>query len=238
MRWEKDNFQLCSLLALFLRILTILLHPFKILCGAGGKWSLLSCIKTNVCILPSKQWWHWLTGLLQCLELHRSRTLTRTCSGAKWKLFHNGMENSSNYCILTFCVGTPSMGSFQEGKKKLSSSRWCPASNKRKCWWIGTLVFPDLVSCWPGEVMQPFSFCLPCILCKAQGWRVKSGNFTRKGKLRYLYLSSKASNKAMYCVITILRFSSERKGGFSGVLLWMSVSGLGWTGSICTRQEV
>ena len=50
----EGHFQLCSLIALFLRILTILLHPLKILCRAEGKGSLLSCIKTNVSILPFK----------------------------------------------------------------------------------------------------------------------------------------------------------------------------------------
>lgn len=82
--------------------------------------------------------------------------------------------------------------------------------------------------------MQPFSLYLLCILCKVGGWRVKKGNFAGKlmGKLRYLYPQVKSS-KAIYCVVTILRFSTVGKGGFTGVLLWMSVSGLGWT-KCCT----
>lgn len=48
------HFQLCSLPALFLRVLTILPHPFKILCRTKGKGSLLFCIKSNVSILPFK----------------------------------------------------------------------------------------------------------------------------------------------------------------------------------------
>lgn len=47
-------FQLCSLPALFLRVLTALLHPFKILCRAEGKGSILFCINSNVSILPFK----------------------------------------------------------------------------------------------------------------------------------------------------------------------------------------
>lgn len=50
----EGHLQLCSLLALFLRILTILAHPFKILCRAEGRESTLSCVKTNVSILPFK----------------------------------------------------------------------------------------------------------------------------------------------------------------------------------------
>lgn len=50
----EGHFQLCSLLALFLRMLTILRHPFKTLCRAEGKGSLLSRIKANVSILPFK----------------------------------------------------------------------------------------------------------------------------------------------------------------------------------------
>lgn len=62
---------------------------------------------------------------------------------------------------------------------------------------------------------------------------MKNGNFTRKlmGKLRYLYPQMRSS-KAIYCVVTILRSSTVGKGGFTGVHLWMSVSGLGWTGVV------
>lgn len=59
---------------------------------------------------------------------------------------------------------------------------------------------------------------------------MKKGNFAGKlmVKLIYLYAQVKSS-KAIYCAVTILRFSTVGKGGFTGVLLWMSISGLGWT---------
>lgn len=122
------------------------------------------------------------------------------------------LEQSGNCCImawkmplvlffLLFVLVLPPWDSYRK-KKKIAIIR-CPASNKRRCWWIEILVFPDLFSHWLGQVTQPFSLCLLCIFCKVRGWRVKSGNFTRKlmGKLRYLYLQMQVVKQ---CIVLLV----------------------------------
>lgn len=120
--WENDEvgekyFQLCSLLSLFLRIPTILLCPFKILCRAGG--SLLSSEKTNVCILPFKT----VMALINWIATMPGVTIGQG-------LWHeHAFGQSGNCCImawkipLIFCFSYPlcwySLDGILKGRKKI-----------------------------------------------------------------------------------------------------------------------